>query len=102
MFAFFCPACHFAHWFKVGNGGWTWNGNREKPTISPSILARGKRTVTDTEADRIMAGEKVVIPEFRCHSFVKEGKIQFLGDCTHDMKNQTVDLPEFLETEAGD
>lgn len=26
----------------VGNNAWTWDGNREKPTLSPSILIRGK------------------------------------------------------------
>ena len=30
-----------------------------------------------------------------CHSFVTDGRIQFLGDCTHSLAGQTVDLPEF-------
>jgi hypothetical protein len=29
-----------------------------------------------------------------CHSFVTDGKIQFLGDCTHALAGQTVELPE--------
>lgn len=94
-YAFFCPGCNFAHWFRTGGGGWTWNGDRNKPTVNPSILAWGKRTPTDDEADRIMKGEKVDIPDFRCHSFVRDGNIQFLGDCTHALKGQTVELPEF-------
>ena len=73
--AFFCPACGYAHWFKVGNGGWTWNGDRDKPTIKPSILT--------------------LYVEPRCHSFVTDGMIRFLDDCTHDMKGKTVELPEF-------
>jgi hypothetical protein len=28
-----------------------------------------------------------------CHSFVVDGRIQFLGDCTHHLAGQTVDLP---------
>lgn len=76
--AFFCPGCGFAHWFKTDGGGWTWNGDREKPTISPSVLAW---------ADN-----------FRCHSFVTGGQIRFLNDCTHGMKNQTVELPDFPGT----
>ena len=27
-----------------------------------------------------------------CHSFVTDGKIQFLGDCTHELAGQTVEL----------
>lgn len=53
---------------------WSWNHDTEKPTLSPSIL-------TDMGPD----GPK-------CHSFVKNGKIKFLADCGHDLKNQTVDL----------
>ena len=33
-------------------------------------------------------------PWNRCHSFVREGRIEFLGDCTHAMVGQTVDLPD--------
>lgn len=31
--------------------------------------------------------------EKRCHSWVTEGRIEFLADCTHSMAGQTVDLP---------
>lgn len=34
-------------------------------------------------------------PESRCHSYVRDGKIEFLGDCFHDLKNTTVELPEY-------
>ena len=30
-----------------------------------------------------------------CHSFVTDGRIQFLGDCTHKLAGQTVDLPDW-------
>jgi hypothetical protein len=30
-----------------------------------------------------------------CHSFVRDGQIQFLGDCTHALKGQTVERPEW-------
>lgn len=72
--AFFCPACGYAYWIKTDSGGWTWNEDRERPTINPSILCHGL---------------------FRCHSFVTDGSIQFLSDCTHKMAGQIVDLPEF-------
>jgi hypothetical protein len=28
-----------------------------------------------------------------CHVFVTKGEIQFLGDCTHELKNKTVPIP---------
>lgn len=33
-------------------------------------------------------------PESRCHSFITDGKIQYLSDCFHELAGQTVDLPE--------
>lgn len=30
-----------------------------------------------------------------CHYFIKAGRIEFCGDCTHALKGQTVDLPDF-------
>jgi hypothetical protein len=35
------------------------------------------------------------MPERQCHSFVTDGKIQFLPDCYHSLKGQTVELPEW-------
>jgi hypothetical protein len=51
----------------------------DRPTFSPSIL------VTWEWGER--RGKKV------CHSYVREGQIQFLGDCTHKLAGQTVPLP---------
>ena len=78
----FCPGCKANHAFQLDvpqeNGSmWTWNGSVDKPSFQPSML------VWQNE------------PEARCHSFVTDGKIQFLGDCFHDLKNQTIDLPDF-------
>jgi len=62
---------------------WTFNGDFDRPTFSPSILTQS------TWSD----GSK-----FCCHSFVTDGRIQFLGDCTHVLAGQTVDLPEIPPT----
>lgn len=80
---FFCPGCaeHHAVWTDEKNGVtgalWGFNGSRERPTFTPSIKVTGgppeKRTI--------------------CHSFVKEGRIQYLADSTHSLASQTVDLP---------
>ena len=54
---------------------WDWSGDTESPTLSPSILTRGGRSHI-------------------CHSFVRNGKVEFLSDCTHEFAGQTVDLLE--------
>jgi len=89
-----CPGCDEHHAVKVGQNGWTFNGNEENPTFAPSLLVRGTKPITDDEAERIMSGEKIEPIPFICHSFVTDGKIQFLTDSTHSLSGQTVDLPE--------
>ncbi len=72
-----CPGCEEAHALRVNavppNTSWTWNGSLESPTFSPSLFVSGAKV---------------------CHSYIKEGRIQFLGDCGHDLAGQTVALPE--------
>jgi len=34
-----------------------------------------------------------------CHSFVTDGQIQFLGDCTHKLAGRTVPLPAWANGE---
>lgn len=88
----FCPACKCGHQFHTGR--WSFNGDIEKPTFKPSMLVRGVVPLTDEECDRVMAGEEINPIPLVCHSFVTNGSIQFLSDCSHGMKGQTVDLPE--------
>lgn len=72
---------------RAGTGNWSWNGDIEMPTLKPSILTRADFTVpSDCGGER--RAEKV------CHSFVNDGKIQFLSDCTHEFAGQTLDLLE--------
>lgn len=90
-----CPGCNGHHAVKVNTpSGWGWNGSLQAPTITPSILVRGTKPISDEEAERILSGEHIEpIPKV-CHSFVTDGKIQFLTDSTHALAGQTVDLPE--------
>jgi hypothetical protein len=76
--AIWCPGCNFAHVVRVAPSPdpWQWNKSLELPTLTPSILARS----------RIV-----------CHSFVTDGRIQFLHDSQHALAGQTVDLPAFPE-----
>ncbi|MEO0870447.1 MAG: DUF6527 family protein [Pseudomonadota bacterium] len=80
---FRCPGCGQIHMIQIDPEGveplWTWNNLKVLPTFSPSIRVRGTR-----------AGAPFV-----CHSFVTDGMIQFLNDCTHELAGQTVPLPEW-------
>lgn len=94
QFYFDCPGCECSHY--IDPHIWTFNGDFENPTVSPSILVRGTEDLTDEQCERIMAGEKFKPKPFVCHSFVQNGQIQFLDDCTHKLAGQTVELPEIL------
>lgn len=59
---------------------WEWNGNVDRPTFNPSLLVR--EYGPNDEVVRV------------CHSYVKEGRIEFLSDCTHELAGKVVDLPE--------
>src|SRR6478735_2170366 len=82
---FYCPGC--AQYDEPGDGRlhsvhivdrtWTFNGNVESPTLSPSVLVTSKH----------WRGAEIV--ELRCHSFVRDGRIEFLSDCTHSLAGQT-------------
>lgn len=113
--AFFCPGCEEFHQVTVlqvdARGHerigpcWGYNSNPDAPTFTPSILVRSVRIEGGAdEIDRILDTYK--LPEEReamladkrincvCHSFVTDGRIQFLGDCTHALAGQTVELPD--------
>lgn len=91
---FWCPGCDGAHRIQHGVGSgprWGWNRNAEKPTFTPSILVRYPANPNASEEFKEWRTARV------CHSFVTDGRIQFLGDCTHSLAGQTVDLPDWDE-----
>lgn len=67
-----------------------WNGRLDLPTLTPSILARGTTPLTDAE----IAAKQWAKKPYVCHSFLTDGKLQFLSDCTHAFAGQTVELPD--------
>lgn len=79
---FFCPGCQMYHHVTVERGDsysgpvWTWNGDLEKPTVNPSLLINYLGT------------------NKRCHLFVRDGRIQYLNDCNHALKGQTIDMED--------
>ena len=82
VLAFNCPGCGYQHAFTVGpttdcRPRWLWNRSMTAPTFTPSLLCNKD------------------LPENRCHSFVTDGRIQFLADCWHHLKGQTVEIPDW-------
>jgi hypothetical protein len=75
-YIFHCPGCGCDHMFDCRADGnrpsWTFDGDLERPTFSPSLF----------------------YPDRVCHSFVRDGRIEFLADCTHSLAGRTVELPE--------
>lgn len=94
---FHCPGCDDEH---VIDRTWKCDGDPERPTISPSILVYAHKTcVTDAKGElvRDAAGDILTKDSFRCHSFVSNGRIQFLADSTHPLAGKTVELPDLAE-----
>lgn len=85
-YSFNCPGCGRHHAIRVGNSdgpSWSFNGDMDKPTFSPSILDRIALTGGGYRNG--------------CHFFIRDGEIQFCGDSEHKLAGQTVDLPEIDE-----
>lgn len=106
--SFWCPGCNEAHTIVHGGGGWKWNGNAEQPTFEPSVLVKYYRASPEGLAmmermEPLPPGmERYPGKHMVCHSFVRDGRIQFLGDCTHQLAGQTVPLPAWTnEAQAG-
>ena len=74
---FWCPGCKCGHYIT---DAWKITGTDEEPTVTPSVLVKGAvgnppRTI-------------------RCHLFIKQGMIQFLNDCDHELAGQVVQMEE--------
>lgn len=81
MYLFWCPGYKCAHYIATAKNDcgfpvWNWNGDNENPTVIPSI----KVTYPTPEKMNI------------CHSFIRNGKIEYLSDCTHELAGKTVDM----------
>lgn len=86
--SFHCPACGYGHAVPV-NGttakdstgkdvSWEWNNNLELPTLKPSIMVN-----------------RVAFPGYpKCHIIITDGKLHFMGDCSHDLKGKVVEMED--------
>jgi hypothetical protein len=80
VYHLYCPGCECEHavytQFRNSlNAIWSWNGSMDRPTFNPSLLVKWTGSVNHV-----------------CHSFIRDGRIQFLNDCTHKLAGQTVEL----------
>lgn len=92
-----CPGCKCPHVIPVKPHaiGWDWNGSEDRPTFSPSILVHEVRIPIDADPSSVLHPYKPGdIYQPRCHSFVRDGRWEFLGDCGHALSGQTVDLSD--------
>lgn len=84
----YCLGCQCMHIIYCGspnpaNGArWQFNKKFDLPTFEPSILITADFPPEDGG------------PEM-CHYFIANGRIQYLGDCTHVYAGKTIELPEF-------
>ena len=74
-FMFWCPGCNTSH---ALNARWEILGDDDNLTINPSILSIGETSP-------------------RCHSFVRNGQIEFLDDCDHKLAGKTVPMVDWDE-----
>lgn len=87
IYYFYCPGCKTYHqvWTAKEPGGdnpiWGFNGDLEKPTFSPSVCV----TLPTPQGDLI------------CHSFIRDGKIQYLQDCYHSLAGKTVEMEDLTD-----
>ena len=91
MYTFECPGCNCAHFIRTKADPdlpkkevWKWNGDLDKPTVTPSLHVFYPST--SHKAEKTL-----------CHLFITDGNIRFLGDCDHEMKGQTVPIPDWEE-----
>lgn len=75
---FYCEGCERVH---AVNESWSFNGDYDNPTFSPSVL------VTMPYAEIVNS----------CHSFVRDGNIEYLSDCYHGLAGTTVALKDIQE-----
>ncbi len=117
---YMCRGCGHKHVIAIegraqvapGRPVWTWNGSTAAPTVTPSVLGRSINLGAMTEdehaeyeelsrthgADWLLANSP-----FRtcCHTFITDGRIQYLSDCTHQLAGQTIELPELSPVHMG-
>lgn len=83
VLTWYCPGCKGGHGVPTqGKNAWGWNQSTASPTLTPSVLVLAHETSPPFN------------PQPRCHSFIRDGRLQFLDDCGHELAGQTVEMEE--------
>lgn len=92
---YWCEGCKFAHHVPFGEGVWKFEGTEENPSLSPSVRHFYIKPATETEPQ-----VEITI----CHYWIKNGNIEYCGDCQHQYSGQTrklIDIPEDYALPTG-
>lgn len=88
---FWCSGCNTHHAFTTrladGEEGpvWDWNGDLERPTFNPSLLCNGNAKPKDLHPHT---------SSHRCHLYLRDGMVQYLNDCTHELRGKTIPVED--------
>lgn len=83
-YSHWCAGCRCVHTFHVVGPGpvWTFNGNMEKPTFSPSM-----RYFIPARKD--VVGKIIESEVTLCHYFLTDGEIDYLADSSdHELRGK--------------
>jgi len=101
-YTFYCSGCSLNH--NIGTG-WTFNYNLDCPSFTPSVLVRsghyneGHRGNCWCTFYKEHPEREVGFRCYRCHSYITEGKIHYLSDCSHALAGTIVEMSEVSEGE---
>jgi hypothetical protein len=84
-YSFYCAGCKCEHSYIISPDypSWSFNGDINSPSFTPSLLNRTQTMNNDTQ---------MLEDNSRCHLFVTNGKIEYLSDCTHEYAGKTLNL----------
>lgn len=83
-YGYICPGCGNRVGIKIPP--WGFNGDMEKPTFNGSVKQEG----TEVKSGKT---------DYLCHALVKDGKTEFLNDCTHELRGKTIDMPDITKND---
>lgn len=95
----YCHGCKCDHGVPLPphRQAWGWNQSLEAPTLTPSVLITSGHYAPGHKGNcwckfKLEDGKPAPFECVRCHCFVRDGKIEFLTDCSHALAGKTVEM----------
>jgi hypothetical protein len=88
-----CQGCKEGHVYptaRVNGPNWSFNGNVQSPSFTPSMLIY-------IPAGNYGEDNKFVPQRTRCHYYLTDGRLAFCTDSPHEFSGQTVPLEPIPE-----